>query len=377
MTTIQDFEKDFLSVDDHSSWFIKYDALRCVEYDLAFSPAKLYYCGAGCQVCFIEKNLKRIKSMYADYVPETITDEQTKEWFEIFEYYYKVLVTDDLIYLKRNHPQMFEWYVKHAKHLEYGMTDNALITQMGILLNELTFKSICEISLSDEFIKKVNSKKNHNKVKEIVEKYLEKYNLSKTKYLYTLDENPDRDVHEIFDSLSDRGIINATQDDLRKDENRKFQSTGEMKQQSNWFATHKGNQYFIHGEQTELLGNSFYFNATEASDPDCPPFYTFETGKFNVEDMLVSMLKGKLAYYKRCIPELEDATDPWVIKIRDYYINTTEKFVINDDFNFIPKLMLNPNTKFYWKLSQTGYKNTEHGLYKPSEKPKSIIELRG
>jgi hypothetical protein len=92
---------------------------------------------------------------------------------------------------------------------------------------------------------------------------------------------------------------------------------------------------------------------------------------------MTDMIRGKIKLYGQFSDELQHVKDSTVQKFVAYYINSHDKFGVNDDFNFIPKIMLSTTSKFYSRLIQNGYKNTEVGLYRVGSAPKPIIDFRG
>jgi hypothetical protein len=92
---------------------------------------------------------------------------------------------------------------------------------------------------------------------------------------------------------------------------------------------------------------------------------------------MTDMVRGKVKLYGQFAKDLQSVKDSNVQKFVSYYINSHDKFGVNDDFNFIPKIMLNETSKFYSRLIQNGYKNTEVGLYRVGSPPKPIIDFKG
>ena len=99
-------------------------------------------------------------------------------------------------------------------------------------------------------------------------------------------------------------------------------------------------------------------------------------GDFDHQKFMVDMIQGKFDLYSKFADELKNAGGGTAEKFRSYYINTTDNFMVNDDFNFIPKIMLSENSKYYNKLVELGYRPTEVGLYLPRSSPKPIIGFR-
>jgi hypothetical protein len=100
------------------------------------------------------------------------------------------------------------------------------------------------------------------------------------------------------------------------------------------------------------------------------------SGDFDHREFMYDMVNGKFKLYNSFSEELKQSLDSTAQKFRDYYINTVDTFVVNREFNFIPKMMLSENSKYYHKLIELGYRRTEVGLYFPSGDPTPIISFK-
>lgn len=373
--------EEFRKFTDHSTYFITEDALAPLNHDITFSPTRKYYCGANCQVCYIKKKLNAHLPFYSQAVPEKITSEEEKRWYEIFSYFYVIRVVDDLKYLKNNYPHIYDWYKEHASTFEYGMTDNAIIQQHESLM-ELNMKSISEVALSEEFMNKVNSKKNYNKVIEILQDYIDKYALHKLKVIKTTNDELPYHARELVEWINDKGIVTSLHNDYRKTNvndnelgNIDHDLNGLFDYQNSHVLCYNDRTYQVYRGSLHLYGDRFFYSIDDATDMDWDPFHTMQ-GDFDHQAFISDMIQGKFDLYGKFVNELKDAEGSTAHKFRGYYINTTEKFMVNRDFNFIPKMMLSENSKFYHKLVEIGYRPTEVGLYAPNGSPKPVIEFR-
>lgn len=373
--------EDFRKYKDHTTYFITEDALAPLSHDIAFSPTRKYYCAANCQVCYIKKKLVEHKPFYDQAVPEKITDAQTKSWYDIFSYFYVVRVVDDLKYLKQHYPHVYDWYREHAHTFEYGMTDNAIIQQHECLM-ELNMSGLSEITLSEEFMNRVNSKKNYNRIIEILQDYVDKYALHKVKIIKTTDSEFQYHAVELVDWLKDKNLILSLHNDYRNTSeelsdkgNVDFDLNGMFDYQNTQVLCHNDRTYQIYRGALHLYGDRFFYSIDDATDINWDPFHTMKE-QFDHRSFMIDMLNGKLKLYKQFASELSTLNDAAARKFVDYYINTIERFVVSSDFNFIPKAMLNSDSVFYSKLASIGYVNTEVGLYYPGSKPQPIIQFK-
>lgn len=373
--------EDFRKFKDHSTYFISEDALAPLNHDIAFSPTRKYYCGANCQVCYIKKKLNEHHPFYAQAVPEVITDKQTALWYDIFDYFYTIRVVDDMKYLKENYRHVYDWYKEHAATFEYGMTDNAIITQHESLM-ELNMKALSEVTLSEEFLNKVNSKKNYNKVMEILSDYIDKYDLHKIKVIKTSNLELEYHAIELVEWLKDKGVVSSLHNDFRKSNvenqelgNTDFDLNGVFDYQNTHILCYNDRTYQIYRGALHLYGDRVFYSIDDASDINWEPFHTIGDS-FNPEVFMSDMIRGKLKLYRQFAEELQSVDDSTVQKFVTYYINSHRKFGVNEDFNFIPKVMLSPTSKFYNRLAKNGYRSTEVGLYMMGTPPKPIVDFK-
>lgn len=367
--------ENFQTFEDHSTYFLTQDALKSVSFDLWFSPAKKYYCGSNCTVCYIKDKLAEGLPFYDQMLPDKITDAQTEKWYDVFKYFYVIRTNDDLSLLKSKYPHIFEWYREHGHLFEYGMTDNAILAQHDILMNDLSLKGLGDVSMSDFFLNRINSKKNYNKVLSILQDYMDKYDLCKIKIIRTEGGELQDHVIELVDWLNSNGVKNSLQSDLRNDENSRYGLDGVFEYQNTYTMNARGTTYQIYREAIHLFNDRFFYSIDDATDIRELPFHIIGD-TFDPMKLLSDMLKTKLLKYDKFGSELDYGISELIDKFKHYYINTKEVFVVNDDFNFIPTFMLDERTQFYHGLLEIGFVKTKMGLYKPGDKPKALVEFR-
>lgn len=367
--------EDFLNQQDDVTYFLRHDGINSVSFDLCFSPTSKYYCGANCQICYIKDKLEDTKPHHAMFVPDKITDKQTAMWTDVFSYFYTIRTNEDMSYMKKNYPHVFDWYKENAATFEYGMTDNAIISQHKVLMDDLNLKGLADISLSDAFLNKVNANKNYNKVMEILQDYMDKYGLCKVKIIRTTTGELEPHAYELVSWLADKGIKNCLQSDLRQPNNPIHNLDDVFEYQNTYIMNHEGERYQIYREALNLYNDQFFFNIDDATEIAATALHKIDE-EFNPALLLTDMLTEKLNRYKRFGQELALATALPASKFKDYYINTCDTFKVNDDFNFIPHFMLDETTQFYNTLKQNGYVSTDMGLYKPSGNTKPLIDFK-
>lgn len=358
---------------DHHDYFLRHDALHPLVYDLTFSLTSRYTCRAGCKVCYIGPKLKAGFKKFPNDVPNYITDEDEEFWFDTFKYFYALRTNDDLFYFKNNFPHLFDWYKKNASMFEFGMTDNAFLSQYNIIMNEIDLKGLSDVSLSETFLVKANK---DGKILKIIKELFAKYDISKFKILATESFGKHPEVTSVIEYLNGRGLNNMIQHDFRYSENPRFELNDILEYQNTHILSYNDRTYQIYRECVHLYNDRFFYSVDDASDYNWPSFYILDDKKFKPEKLIAEMLKGKLKLYKGFKDELQDIIDPAVNKFRDYYLKSQD-FIVNDDFNFIPNFMLPANTKFYEQMIlNRGFKSTEWGLIKPGARTIPVMDFK-
>jgi hypothetical protein len=373
MTEKNILPEHFHLFNDHHDYFLRHDALHPLVFDLTFSLTKRYTCHAGCKVCYIGHKLKDGFSKFSNDVPTEITEQDEEFWFNTFKYFYAHRTNDDLTYFRINYPHLFDWYKRHAHIFEFGMTDNAFITQYNTLMNHIELKGLSDVSLSETFLVKANK---DGKILKILKELFAKYNITKFKILATEQYGNHPEVTSVMDYLNNRGLENMIQHDFRYSENPRFELDEILKYQNTHVLSYNDRTYQIYRESVHLYNDRFFYSVDDASDYNWPSFYQLEEKKFVPEQLITKMLEGKLMLYKGFKQELDAIDDPTVSKFKDYY-SKTQEFKINQDFNFIPDFMLDKRTAFYQQLIHNrGFKSTEWGLVKPGSKIVPLVEFK-
>lgn len=353
--------ENFRTYEDHDTYFLTQDALNSVSFDLFFSPIRRYYCDANCSVCYIKDILDESKQIYHTFIPDKITSKDEERWYDIFSHFYTLRMDDDFRYIKKHFPYVFGWMKEHAGLFQFCGTDNTILLQHDIVIDDMDLKGIADMSFSEEFLNRPNIKT--GKIKEAISNYLDKYGMCKIKIIRTEQGEMSGHILDLVNWLSDKGVVNHIQQDLRTEYNMEYDLHGTFDSQNTYYTNYKNKPYQIFREAHRLMNDRWFFNVEDATNIRIDPIYTMPAGSFNADEFLPTMVQKKLEWYSRNTVELESATDPVHIKMREYFRNTS-KFKVNNDFNFIPKFMLPSHTQFYHRLLKNDYISTEHGLIK-------------
>ena len=217
---------------------------------------------------------------------------------------------------------------------------------------------------------------------EILQNYIDKYDLHKIKVIKTSNEELPHHARELIEWINDKGIVTSLHNDYRKtntDDNElgniDHDLAGLFDYQNSHVLCYNDRTYQVYRGSLHLYGDRFFYSIDDATDIDWDPFHTMN-GDFDHQKFMVDIIQGKFNLYSKFASELQNAGTGTAEKFRSYYINTTDNFVVNRDFNFVPNIMLGANSKYYNKLVELGYRPTEVGLYLPNGSPKPIIGFR-
>ena len=325
----------------HEYW-LKEDALRSLDYDLYFSLGKRYYCGAGCKVCYIAENFEQTKNM--DLYPDDL-EKHHKNWFTFFEYFGTIRTNDDLYDMKFKHPKQFEWYLKYGENFELCITDNAIFRLLK--LPEVKLKTVGDISISTDFLMQAGVERVLKSVKELYHRY----GIQKIKYIDCGNPEVFADVIKWANELE---LHNCVHHDFRTT-HREILNHAWAEYQNTWVTNEDGNLLQIYRESVHLYYDRFYYSSDDASDIRKACFYIFEDD-IDINEFIYGLVTGKQKIY-------HGAKDRNVgQKFIDYY-NSTQEFKVNKNFNFIPRYMFPPTSKFFYEMEKLGWQQTKYGLY--------------
>jgi len=344
---------NFDGYENLSEYWLKEDALHSLSFDIYFSLGKRYYCDAGCKVCYIKDQLKEVKPLP---IFETDFERLEEVWFDFFDYFTELRTNEDLYYLKYNKPQHYAWYKKHASKFQLCVTDNAIFR--ALRMKELQLGGIADVGISTDFIKQLGAEKVLSAVKELHERY----GVKKVKYVDCGNPEVFEEVIKWVDKL---GLNNCVIHDFRSP-HRKILNHDWAEYQNTWVENTPDGIIQIYRESIQLHYDRFYYSCDDSSNIEVDPFYTFQD-KINLKDFLYNLVQKKQAKYF----EIQDK--PEHKHFRDYY-KETQKFKVNNDFNFIPSIMIPPRSRFFYRMVQDGWKQTKYGLFDSGTTVTSLIE---
>lgn len=344
---------------DQNQYWLMMDSLHNVDYDMFFSPFKKYTCQAGCKICYISKQLDQSAAVMTEYAPVTITPEMEAMWAYWFDQFSEVGYNDDLFYVKDKFPLVFTWLQDNASRFKYCMTDNAILRQHNILMNEINFAGIMDIAISDSFLEK--SPGLWNKIAVKLGELKTKYTIGQIKFIITRPGPQDSNISELINWVDNEQMMYLVHHDFTDEQNLKHQVPKAFNY-NDWVICQNERLFEIQKETVHLFNDRWFFSTQDATSRQ--PFWVMtEADCTNSEELLYRMFKGKQANYSLMFNELQPET-VLAKKFKNYF-SIPSTYKVNKNYNFIPKVFLNVESKFVNTLLKSGWINTEHGLYKP------------
>ena len=357
----------FDATTNFKEFFLKNDALCNVESELVFSIFDRYMCKAGCQMCYIKDDWIEDED-FPSFVPKQITPDIEDKLLFLFDFFDIVSTTDDLFLLKHHYPELFAFYVKNS-HLLYStaMTDIAFIQQYNIVMKEMNFRGIYEISFSDRFLM-LNEGKMIDVVLDKLSILHDKCPIQKVKIILCdaaesmAEEN--LGVKKLIEWCDSSQIYTDVHDDITQGRNLKYNLKKAKHQVTNILQDNKKSFiYQILSEVVYVQNTSFFLALSQTVDKDSEPFDTIQS--FDPVAFLPAVINAKLRTYADYIQRMSVWCDRTTnSKYLDYFKYLVGSIVVNNNYTFIPKIILKPYSRFYTKLIDYGFKDTPLGLLK-------------
>ena len=355
---------------DLNNYWLTQDALHNLDYDMFFSPFKKYTCQSGCKVCYISKELDDSAQVMTQYAPIEITLEQENNWNFWFDKFDKVGYSDDLRYIKLNFPIVYKWLVNNSNKFRYCMTDNAILRQHSILLNEMDFEAIMDISISDQFLD--TSPTMWGNIRNRLEELSQKYQIDQIKFLITKPGPQDGTISSLIDWVDKKGLQYLIHHDFT-DENNLKHEVSNATNYNDWVVCQNGRLYEIQKETVQLFGDRWFFSSQDATARE--PFWIMDSkDNENLEKLMIQIFSGKQTNYHN----MEQTLLPITTLSTQFkaYFKLPNTYKVNNNFNFVPYMLLNSSSRFVTSLLLQGWINIPQGLYKPNANDTviSIIE---
>lgn len=371
------------SVQDHFNnepsfrkFFIEQDGLHNLEEDIVFTILGRYTCGSNCQVCFLKGHWLTDEQM-APHIPARVSPEWEAKALDIFSRFHTVACIDDLRGLKRDTPHLFDFYRAHAPKMEFHTSDNGFFSQFNILMEDVQFRNIGQLSFSDHIL----DKKGGLIVHDIIEKMCllnDRSPISRLNFVITKgkpEDNPNVVKLAEWATKVDQTLAIYFHNDIRNEVDFFADLREEMgyRQPSCYYietTTTPVTKCNVYSETVHLRYEDFFPDLYTSMEENASPFHSCKDG-FSPEDFMVALLREKVRVYARNSRIMTQHNRLW-----DYFTEVANNLVINDDFTFIPAAILKPQSAFYKSLIGP-YVNTYAGLIRAgAQKVIPIVEWK-
>jgi hypothetical protein len=320
------------SIAKHKESFINQDGLRSLCYNLDFSILRKYRCFANCKSCYI-KDSWITKDQLSAFVPKTKPlGRQLEKLLDVFRFFQIVSIIDDLRFIKDEHPEFFDFYKSHANYFHLGsMNDNAVLRHHLILKNDFHPLAVNEICLSDEFLSRIKGAELFG----ILEDIHHNSPIKKIKITSTGGVASSYFVKELK-NWSIRQAIPTVEDKIYKEDIEAW--------------TPKENSQVMF-----LMNDIFYPSLKSAIKLNSEkPLSILED--FDPRGFLYQVLSNKLHQYQAFAAG--HASEP-----SGYYSYIADNLIVNENYNFLPKLVLGSFTNYYRSILDKGLATeTKYGL---------------
>lgn len=348
-------------------YFIKYDALKNVSSELVVSLLRKYKCNAGCKMCYLKDTWLSNNVYDAKYAPSPLTQDVEDQILKLFGSFSIITTMDDLLLLKTKYPDLYQFYVRNGpKMSSTAMSDTAFIQQFPLIMSEIHFESIYEVSFSDVFL----NKKGGTLVGDIIIKLKalhQRSPIKKIKVIVLTDDGESSDaVGMLVDWAHSKSISVGVHDDITQNKNTRVSLKHADYQELNFYSQDSLPMQAL-SEVVHLQYTDLYLTMVDCTSEQDPPFYNIITDGLDRMDVFLSkMLQAKIKTYERYVDSMDSACEN---KLRDYYKYVTSSVVAHEphSFNFIPRLFLPNWTEMYKTIASQGFfVETPYGLYNPN-----------
>ena len=341
---------------------MNYDGLHNLENDIAFTLKGRYECKLGCQICLLNGS-------WLESVPtKDIAFAHEQRLLEMFSYFSSIACLDDLRDLKNHQPNLFNFYIRHASKMEFHTSDNGFFSQYDILMNDLRFGSIGQISFSDHLLDKSDG----TIVDDIINR-LSKLNarspISRINFVIT-EKIPEqnKNIMKLCDWLS--SVDQSTAIYFHNDVGSNVDFFASLREEMGYsqpscyhteHSTSPPTNCSILSETVHLRYNNFFPDLYTSMDESVKPFHKLNRN-FDINAFFVSVLKEKKRMYNSFRTKMANKT-----KLYEYFSYVADNLVINENFTYIPALVLNPISVMYQQLAASTYTNSFAGLIRKGE----------
>ncbi len=348
--------------------FICYDGLCNVSSDLNFSIFRKYRCQAGCSICYIQQDFLS-NDQFSHYIPakELINSSEYKRQLKyLFSHFRTVMSIDDLPYLRKDHPDLYGFYMDLNYPLRVSMSDNAIFRYAAITNDNQNSYTFHDVSISGEFLHRVDNKKLYASLDTLHRNT----GISKIKLIVNECQSHEGEYRRLIDWATENNILTEKKLEFGSkksnstsvlDNIQSAQYSDDKKFTEEETYSENGNELFpIHSESLFLMQDDFYSELKSATRNDRSPPFAKLSDFDDPVSFLSRVLRGKLADYARYTTLMQDQSNQYY----RYFKYVVDNLIINDNFNFIPSYLMPQASKYRERIIESGkLQLMKYGLY--------------
>jgi hypothetical protein len=322
---MKNFEKSFDAFSNNKNqfrdFFIELDATISLTWDLDFTLFNQTFCCGASPECSLPKIGAVVK-------PENFVLSEKLDFLQNFQ---KVSTLDNLVLIKAKFPELYQWYKENSHNFYISSLNNGFIRTN--ILKEFSFKGINEVKISSSYLRN-----------EVIAEQL----------LKTLD-----DLHQHCPIQQLSLVINPLSNDLinwAQNNNISVDLITEkelLKAEDNHDVDLWPNIFYMSGDK-------FYLTKHDSQHS----FNSFASLDDSLESFIQKMINKRISYYRLC-----EHQDP---KINEYLNWVTKSIIVNNNFTFIPSIMI--KDKMINNLKWLNFNNL--GILKPNSQPIPLISIK-
>lgn len=373
--TNNDFKQVYLSdVESNKEYFILHDSLQNAGNEILFSVLQKYTCKANCKICYTKPMWS--EELESTFVDKEFSDEEESTLLEFFKNFHSVSTIDDLLYIKRKFPNSYKFYQKHSGNIMLcSMTDNAFLQQFDIVMNELKFKNVYDITFSISFLE-LKDGKICDLIISKLDEMLTHYSIKMIKLIVSDQKDVlTKSYVKMINWCNQHNLFCGVHNDCTTNKNKDDYDLGYAEQLKNYHVKN-GVVYPVLNQVLILQRDSFYILLESAIKAEYEPFYkiTKESNtNAGIKDFLYSIIAEKLKIYEKFVEDLKDDDSRYV----DYFKWVVNHVTVNKNYNLIAYMFLRKHFAITQQLENNGKWFILNGAIYDGQygMPKSIIDI--
>lgn len=318
--------------DNFAHFFVFQDGIVNAAKDVSYSIMPFYKCDAGCAVCYMKN------AWSSEYPPQLMSPNFESRALDLFSCFDVINVRDDLLLLSKQYPAYYDFYKKHSGSLYLSsMTDVAFLQQHPIIMNDMSFLGIYDLTFSDSFL--ALHPKTIGVVLGKLNEVIHKMPIAHIKFIVTSDDLSPQ-IRQIIEWCSNNSVSWAFHDDTTQTRNLRWSEDGSTHFTSISHAEDNerfSNLYLIVNEGTQVQHLSFFTTLVETTNKYNDPSYHTVVDQFDSKRFLSDLVVGK----KQLYAQYANNPPKYNTQYLQYYKWVVDHVVANPQYNFIPWVFVN------------------------------------